>query len=70
MGMTNKEARKILKEHTRNYVPLIDEKALETAIKALGNCSPCDLCVHNPPSSFGGKPCTMCPAQPKVCEEE
>lgn len=22
----------------------------------------CDLCAYNPPSSFGGKPCTMCPA--------
>ena len=25
--------------------------------------SPCDLCVYNPPSSFDGKPCTMCPAE-------
>lgn len=25
--------------------------------------TPCDLCVHNPPSSLDGKPCTMCPAQ-------
>lgn len=25
--------------------------------------TPCDLCIHNPPSSFGGKPCTTCPAE-------
>ena len=24
--------------------------------------TPCDLCLYNPPSSGGGKPCTMCPA--------
>ena len=24
---------------------------------------PCDLCIHNPPSSFGGKPCATCPAE-------
>lgn len=24
--------------------------------------TPCDVCRYNPPSSFGGKPCTMCPA--------
>lgn len=23
----------------------------------------CDFCMFNPPSSFGGKPCTMCPAE-------
>lgn len=25
--------------------------------------TPCDLCIHNPPSSFDRKPCSMCPAQ-------
>ena len=30
--------------------------------------SPCDLCVYNPPSSGGWKPCTMCPAEGKVEE--
>jgi hypothetical protein len=68
--MTNKEAHKILTEHTRNYIPLYDAEALEVAIKALKNTSPCDLCVHNPPSSFGGKPCTGCPAEPKECDEK
>ena len=24
---------------------------------------PCDLCAHNPPSSYDGKPCTLCPAK-------
>lgn len=24
--------------------------------------SPCDLCAFFPPSSFDGKPCSMCPA--------
>lgn len=24
--------------------------------------TPCDLCMYNPPSSFDGKPCSMCPA--------
>lgn len=24
--------------------------------------SPCSLCLHNPPSSADGKPCSMCPA--------
>lgn len=34
--------------------------------------SPCDLCAYNPPSSFGGKPCAMCPATslPEEGEEE
>ena len=33
---------------------------------------PCDLCVYNPPSSLGGKPCTFCPAtgRPPEGEEE
>lgn len=26
--------------------------------------APCDLCAYNPPSSFDGKPCAMCPATP------
>ena len=32
--------------------------------------SPCDLCRHNPPSSFGGKPCSMCPAEAKMGGED
>ena len=30
--------------------------------------SPCDLCRFSPPSSFDGKPCSMCPAEGKVKE--
>ena len=29
------------------------------AVKPVG---PCDLCIYNPPSSFDGKPCSLCPA--------
>ena len=68
--MTNKEAYKILTEHTRHYVPMYDEEALGVAIKAVRKTSPCDLCIHNPPSSFDGKPCSMCPATPKELWEE
>lgn len=25
--------------------------------------TPCDVCVHNPPSGFGEKPCSFCPAE-------
>ena len=28
-----------------------------------GDLSPCDVCRFNPPSSFDGKPCAICPAQ-------
>ena len=27
--------------------------------------TPCDLCRFEPPSSFDGKPCSLCPAAPK-----
>ena len=32
--------------------------------------TPCDVCMYNPPSSMGGKPCCICPASPPVrdCE--
>jgi hypothetical protein len=30
------------------------------------NKAPCDLCMYDPPSSFGGKPCSMCPACAKM----
>ena len=32
--------------------------------------TPCDLCKYNPPSSFDGKPCGMCPAQIKQRSEQ
>lgn len=33
------------------------------AVKGL---APCDLRLYNPPSSFDGKPCTMCPASGRM----
>ena len=27
--------------------------------------SPCGVCAYNPPSSFDGKPCALCPATKK-----
>ena len=43
-------------------------EALDMAISAVRQQEhrcPCDLCNFGPPSSMGGKPCTMCPAMPK-----
>ena len=42
--------------------------AIERAIEVLKWLSsvqptPCDVCRHNPPSSMGGKPCCICPAE-------
>lgn len=28
--------------------------------------TPCDVCRYSPPSSFDGKPCTMCPAERRI----
>ena len=44
-------------------------EAIETHIKIKqSEFAPCDVCLFNPPSSIGGKPCTVCPAQKKVGE--
>lgn len=40
----------------------IAEAALSALQEREKRKSPCDLCAYNPPSSFDGKPCTMCPA--------
>ena len=32
-------------------------------LPAIAILTPCDACAYNPPSSFDGKPCTMCPAE-------
>lgn len=40
-------------------------KRLERAEKRVKVMSPCDLCGYNPPSSGDGKPCSLCPAEPK-----
>ena len=31
--------------------------------------TPCDVCMYNPPSSMGGKPCYICPASPPERQE-
>lgn len=36
----------------------------------VANKAPCDLCMYDPPSSFGGKPCSMCPACAKTGDSE
>ena len=43
-----------------NYDYAVD--FLDEIIDELKVITPCDLCQYCPPSSFGGKPCTMCPA--------
>lgn len=65
--MTREEAIKILKSKMDGHTDTSYEWAetVRMAIKALEEKkSPCDLCRHNPPSSFDGKPCCMCPAEP------
>lgn len=36
---------------------------------ALVEKNPCNYCMHNPPSSFGGKPCSYCPAQKNISSD-
>ena len=60
--MTREEAINQLKINKQDYTYMMDDDAVDMAIKALGHTSPCDLCRHNPPSSGDGKPCSMCPA--------
>ena len=45
-----------------------DIENMETANteRSRENKTPCDLCMYDPPSSFGGKPCSMCPACAKM----
>lgn len=30
------------------------------------DATPCSMCRHDPPSSMSGKPCSLCPASPKI----
>lgn len=39
-------------------------------VRLTRNSSPCDACAYNPPSSFDGKPCAICPAIPIRVEED
>jgi len=64
--MTREKAIIFIKNHVMwgEYSKGDYEEALEMAIQALEEKkSPCDLCRYNPPSSFDGKPCCMCPAE-------
>lgn len=71
--MTVEEAISVLErlEHTESKWPGTEDtlESLDMALSALRaqqeHTGPCDLCGYNPPSSFDGKPCTMCPAVPK-----
>ena len=67
--MTIKEAIKTIEiavAEVEWVYPIDYAAAFDVAISALQyqqeHTSPCDLCAYNPPSSFDGKPCAMCPA--------
>ncbi len=50
---------------------IIDKlKDLPVAAQRNEMLTPCDACVYNPPSSFDGKPCCMCPSQGRMVERE
>ena len=44
--------------------------ALSTLQPSNEPLTPCDLCLYDPPSSFGGKPCSICPAVRRTSEGE
>ena len=44
--------------------------ALSTLQPSNEPLTPCDLCLYEPPSSFGGKPCSICPAVRRTSEGE
>ena len=51
---------------------LLDDAAtaLSTLQPSNEPLTPCDLCLYDPPSSFGGKPCSICPAVRRTSEGE
>ena len=56
--------RKMAKRFKRKYVEL--KKILDN--HTMGK-TPCDLCRYNLPSSFGEKPCSMCPAEGRINDD-
>ena len=40
----------------------LTEELLEEIRRRPGESYPCELCAYYPPSSLGGKPCSVCPA--------
>ena len=77
-------SRDALRQHVREYrtengveyaVPLavinqVEGIAMSRKVKDRRLESPCDLCEFDPPSSFDGKPCCMCPASSKIKQKE
>lgn len=41
------------------------KKQLAEAETQKEHLTPCDVCAYDPPSSFDGKPCSLCPAKGK-----
>ena len=78
--MTIERAKQLAKKWANGYVCSLREGEAEEYHKLCFSAlqyqqehtSPCDLCAYNPPSSFDGKPCAMCPATSptKGAEEE
>ena len=79
--MTIERAKQLAKRWGNGYVCSLREGEAEEYHKMFlsllckeqgKNPGPCDLCAYNPPSSFDGKPCAMCPAtsMPEEGEEE
>lgn len=56
-------------EYNKEGYILLIESAPTADVVEVANSVPCDFCAYYPPSSFGGKPCTMCPATCKTQEE-
>lgn len=54
----------IAKRHEKDARELFKDATAEID-RLRGALSPCNLCRYNPPSSMGGKPCSVCPASAK-----
>ena len=61
---SNKKILEVAEDVQKHNEKLIEQN--EQLVRAMKNyIVPCDLCKFNPPSSFGNKPCSVCPAQGK-----
>lgn len=56
-------------EEVKAYVETLQKEANQLKHK-LAHLTPCDACVYDPPSSFGGKPCAFCVAQGRIAEDD
>lgn len=73
--MTREEAIEILTTAMERYSEksvIRDAFTLALSVLQPSNepLTPCDLCLYEPPSSFGGKPCSICPAVRRTSEGE